>query len=151
MDPLSFQHAALMGEPRSTLSKGERMEYRDGVPTHAMLILGYHISPAKSGGAMIARSVGTRRRRGGVGGRRRRAAPPRKRSSRRAVAERWRVENSWGEKGAKKGALVMSKEWFDEHVYSIVVPRSYVRSEWTRAQAHVVQLEPWDIFGNLFA
>ena len=31
--------------------------------------------------------------------------------------DKWRVENSWGEKDSRKGYLVMSDEWFTDHMY----------------------------------
>ena len=162
MDPRSFQYTALMGEPRTALCKGDRMEYRDGSPSHAMLILGYHISHPRG----LSAGGGSRRggsRRGSRRGGSRRASSRRKsdpkpskvqddkRGKQGKQVERWRVENSWGEVGAKKGVLMMSNEWFEEHVYSIVVPRSLVRREWGQAHRRdTIHLEPWDIFGNLF-
>ena len=31
--------------------------------------------------------------------------------------DKWRVENSWGEKDSRKGYLVMSDDWFTDHMY----------------------------------
>ena len=128
------------------------MEYRDGSPSHAMLILGYHISHPhglSAGGG--SRRRGSRRRGSRPASSRRKYDPKPSKAQDRKQVERWRVENSWGEAGAKKGVLMMSNEWFEEHVYSIVVPRSLVRREWDQAHRRdTIHLEPWDIFGNLF-
>ena len=39
---------------------------------------------------------------------------------------KWRVENSWGEKGKDKGYLMMTDAWFDEFMYQVVVDRSVI-------------------------
>ena len=38
--------------------------------------------------------------------------------------KKWRVENSWGEKGEGKGFYVMNDSWFDEHMFEIAARRS---------------------------
>src|SRR3989338_4388264 len=42
---------------------------------------------------------------------------------------KWKVENSWGDEVGRKGIFQMSDAWFDEHVYCIVVHRSYLSQE----------------------
>jgi bleomycin hydrolase len=37
---------------------------------------------------------------------------------------KWRVENSWGDKGEGKGFYVMNDSWFDEHMFEIAARRS---------------------------
>jgi len=39
---------------------------------------------------------------------------------------KWKIENSWGSEVGKKGFFIMSDEWFDEHVYQLIVPKKYV-------------------------
>lgn len=39
---------------------------------------------------------------------------------------KWKVENSWGADKGKKGYFLMSDDWFDEHVYQLIVPRKYL-------------------------
>lgn len=58
---------------------------------------------------------------------------------------KWLVENSWGDKGGKKGYYTMMDGWFDQFVQVVVVPRSVVPTAvlevlGTRADL----LPPWD-------
>ncbi len=65
---------------------------------------------------------------------------------------KWRVENSWGDKGGDKGFMVMTDAWFDQYLYEIVVDKRYL-------SAHLVALldrtpevlPPWDPMGSLAA
>ena len=63
---------------------------------------------------------------------------------------RWKVENSWGEKSGQDGYYIMTDEWFDEYNYQIVVNRKYLSDEQKAAfeQAPIV-LKPWDPMGSL--
>ncbi len=40
--------------------------------------------------------------------------------------KKWRVENSWGNKGGDKGYHIMSNKWFEEYNYEVVVHKSYL-------------------------
>ena len=42
---------------------------------------------------------------------------------------KWLVENSWGGDVGKSGTWTMRNDWFDEHVYTIIVHRSHVPAE----------------------
>lgn len=39
---------------------------------------------------------------------------------------KWLVENSWGDEKGDKGCWTLHDDWFDEHVYTIIVHRSHV-------------------------
>ncbi len=42
---------------------------------------------------------------------------------------RWKVENSWGEKNGEKGYFVMTDDWMDQFVYEVVVHKKYLTDE----------------------
>jgi bleomycin hydrolase len=63
---------------------------------------------------------------------------------------KWRVENSWGEKGGDKGFYAMSDPWFDEFNYEVVVQRRHLSPEvLALLDREPVGLEPWDPMGSL--
>ena len=58
---------------------------------------------------------------------------------------KWLVENSWGERGGKKGYYTLVDGWFDQFVQVVVVPRAFVPKAvldvfGTQAET----LPPWD-------
>lgn len=60
-------------------------------------------------------------------------------------ANRWKVENSWGEKNGEKGYFVMTDDWMDQFVYEVVVHRKYLTAEQQSILSHKpVELAPWD-------
>lgn len=63
---------------------------------------------------------------------------------------KWRVENSWGDKGGDKGFLVMSDEWFDEYVYEVAVNKKFLPKKLLPIlETEPVRLPPWDPMGAL--
>lgn len=63
---------------------------------------------------------------------------------------RWKVENSWGEKSGQEGYYIMTDEWFGAYNYQVVVNRKYLTEEqnamFDQAPIH---LKPWDPMGSL--
>jgi len=63
---------------------------------------------------------------------------------------KWKVENSWGDKGGEKGYFVMSDKWFEEYTYQIVINKKYLSDELKKAwETEPTILKPWDPMGSL--
>lgn len=63
---------------------------------------------------------------------------------------KWRVENSWGEKGGDKGFYAMTDAWFDEFNYEVAVHKQYLSANTLALlDREPVALEPWDPMGSL--
>lgn len=45
------------------------------------------------------------------------------------TASKWKVKNSWGDKGGDKGWWAMDDDWFDEYVYSIIVDKKLLTKD----------------------
>ncbi len=64
---------------------------------------------------------------------------------------KWRVENSWGKKGGKKGYHIMTDDWFDEYNYEVVVHKDFISKELNEIfdNQEAIPLKPWDPMGAL--
>ena len=63
---------------------------------------------------------------------------------------KWRVENSWGDKGGDKGYMLMTDNWFDEYTYEVVVDKKYLPQKVLGIfERDPVSLNPWDPMGSL--
>ncbi|HSV73607.1 MAG TPA: C1 family peptidase [Chthonomonadales bacterium] len=63
---------------------------------------------------------------------------------------KWRVENSWGDKGGDKGFMAMTDAWFDEYVYEVVVEKARLAPELRAVlETDPIPLPPWDPMGAL--
>ncbi len=66
--------------------------------------------------------------------------------------KKWRVENSWGEKGDGKGFYVMNDSWFDEHMFEIAARRSRLpprcAPRWSRSRSSFRPGTPWARWPN---
>lgn len=63
---------------------------------------------------------------------------------------RWKIENSWGDKIAHKGYFIASDTWFDQYVYVAAVNKKYLSKEALAALDKPSKVLPaWDPFGTL--
>jgi bleomycin hydrolase len=63
---------------------------------------------------------------------------------------KWRVENSWGEKGDGKGFYVMNDSWFDQHMFEIAARKRLLPSALRAALTQPpIVLPAWDPMGSL--
>lgn len=64
---------------------------------------------------------------------------------------KWRVENSWGNKGGQKGYHIMTDKWFDEYNYEVVIHKSCLTENLVKIYetSELVPLKPWDPMGAL--
>ncbi|MBM7599290.1 bleomycin hydrolase [Virgibacillus halotolerans] len=111
MDSALYDFEKAFGFPIH-MSKAERLDYNDGMLTHAMVLTGVNIVNDKP--------------------------------------NRWKVENSWGEKVGNKGYFVMSDEWMNDYTYQVVVHKKYLSDELKKAWGQEpIVLKPWDPMGSL--
>ena len=106
-----------------TMNKEERMNHRDSLMTHAMVISGANTS---TGMNCVS-------------------------NNEKEIIHKWQVENSWSSKGDTKGYYMMTDDWFDEYVYEIAVPRLSLSEEQRKLleSNERKELPPWDPMGSL--
>ena len=63
--------------------------------------------------------------------------------------EKWKIENSWGDKSGAKGYYVASDSWFDEYVFQAAVEKEYLGEKAALAAEEPKMLEAWDPMGTL--
>ncbi|EUJ33662.1 aminopeptidase C [Listeria floridensis FSL S10-1187] len=64
--------------------------------------------------------------------------------------DRWKVENSWGEKVGNNGYFTASDAWMDEFTFQVVIHKKYLSKELQEAlKQDPIHLKPWDPMGSL--
>ena len=65
-------------------------------------------------------------------------------------ADRWKIENSWGDDRGNKGYYIISDTWFDRYVYQAVINKKYLTDEQQKMlKIEPIALNPWDPMGSL--
>jgi len=65
-------------------------------------------------------------------------------------ARRWRVENSWGTETGQKGYYTMNDSWYDQYMFEIAAPTSYLNEKMVAGlETEPVVLPAWDPMGSL--
>lgn len=173
LDPDVLDYRTVFSSDPHGWDKGLRMEYKEGIPSHAMALRGYHV-PSKPDDTPTKPSHTVQRKRSSRSSNHTRKSKktrassqskkktqgghrPQTKSNTESVAmektarkqpSRWLVENSWGDFVGKNGNLVMSDAWFDRHVYEIAVHKRHLLKPPDKKP--VIKLEMWDVFGSLF-
>ena len=63
---------------------------------------------------------------------------------------RWRVENSWGQDTGQKGYYTMNDSWYDQYMFEIAAPTSYLNEKMLAGlETEPVVLPAWDPMGSL--
>ena len=62
---------------------------------------------------------------------------------------RWKIENSWGDKNGDKGYYVCSDTWFEQYVFQAAVEKQYLGGLVELAKQPPKLLEAWDPMGTL--
>uniref|UniRef100_G3MM93 Bleomycin hydrolase n=1 Tax=Amblyomma maculatum TaxID=34609 RepID=G3MM93_AMBMU len=63
---------------------------------------------------------------------------------------KFRVENSWGDDTGEKGFFTMTRDWFNEFVFEVVVDKKYLPAEVIAANSKEAKVLPaWDPMGAL--
>lgn len=64
-------------------------------------------------------------------------------------ADKWKVENSWGDKRGREGWWTLTDSWFDAHVYEVLIHRKFVPAELLKLQDQPpLVMPPWDPFSS---
>lgn len=123
MDTNLFSYDKLF-DTNLTMSKKNKLIYRNSIMTHAMVFTGYDSNERNNNVSQCMEEDITK----------------------------WRVENSWDAKGIQKGYYTMSQDWFREYVYEVVIHKSYLDKnllEVMNGEVPVKDLPPWDPMGSL--
>jgi bleomycin hydrolase len=63
------------------------------------------------------------------------------------VPVKWKVENSWGAKTGDKGWFIIGGQWFNKHVFEVIIDRRFVPDNLLAlTDQKPVLLPPWDPF-----
>ena len=115
-------------------NKGVRMQMCGGAPNHAMVIKGYDVVPAEENpsGEETETGMGTEKE--------------------KETVQKYLVENSWGTNFySRHSDVVMSREWFVQHVYNVAVHVRHLEfmKDLLSADKKIYQMSPYEPFGGI--
>ncbi|WP_276804728.1 C1 family peptidase [Lactobacillus hominis] len=59
--------------------------------------------------------------------------------------DRWKIENSWGEKVGQAGYMTMTQSWFEKYCFQVVANKKYLPQEVRDVlKTKPIKVEPWD-------
>jgi len=68
---------------------------------------------------------------------------------RHKVPVKWKVENSWGTDKGDGGWFIIDSQWFDRHVYQVIIQRKFVPPDLLAlTKQKAILLPPWDPFAD---
>ena len=63
--------------------------------------------------------------------------------------DKWKVENSWGDKRGREGYWTITDSWFDANIYEMLVNKKFVPPELQKLSGgEPLVMPPWDPFSN---
>ena len=63
---------------------------------------------------------------------------------------KWKIENSWGDKVGSKGYYLCTDTWFDRYTYQVLINKKYLNEAELKAlESEPTVLKPWDPMGTL--
>ena len=66
---------------------------------------------------------------------------------RKGVPVKWKVENSWGTDKGDDGWFIIDNQWFDRHVFQVIIERKFVPPDLLAlTKQKPIVLPPWDPF-----
>lgn len=161
--PLSMLDTKLMdyglvfgeGARDNVLTKKDRLVFGESLMTHAMIFTGLDREQNDVESETGTKGKGKAKGTGKKGAKKKKGSeeipplPPVPDDFNVSV-NKWRVENSHGEKGTGKGFLIMSDDWFDQYMYQVAVPEEVLAPKLARVLKETpIILPPWDPMGAL--
>lgn len=137
--------------PPGVSNKADRLCYGDSSMTHAMVLTGVNL--VDPSGAMLKGQIPTDSKKDTTAEDIKPAPPILSASDLdKSSITHWRVENSWGDEiGTEKGFFSMTRDWFREFAFQIVVEREALDAKEDAALRDTtpIVLPPWDPMGAL--
>lgn len=142
-----------------SMSKADRLDFSDSYASHVMCITGYDIDNTNTDSNndintdtntnAIKHKYNLRKRKNQIivnqpNKKQKTSFPSRSDTNTNTNVLKFRVENSWGNIGSNNGIYTMTREWFKEYGFDIVVHNSYL----TKSQKELLNMKPFKLDKN---